>query len=258
MRVYKKKPVIHKKKRVVRRRTAPKKSTFSKRVLAVVQRTAEHKVYSAQAVNKLISYYTSGSLSTYTLMPVIAQGTGAGDRIGDSVTVKSAILRGFFNATPYNATTNPTASPIMVRMFVGYKKPDHTTTPVGYLGYLFRTGDSINAPSNQIMDQLQNINKDLFSVVAQRSYKIGLASQGLGLVSGNESNNDFKYLIKFSLNLTRHYGILKFNDANAPVNTPTNKGLWMWFIWSYADGSTSTNVSPVNLNYDLEVSYTDL
>jgi len=106
-------------KRPIRKKVYRKKPIVSKAVKTYVKRTIsaniENKVHVDYAINQTITTASGGSAITHrALLPQLINGTGAGQRVGNNVHVKSAVIRGSVNLLQYNATTNPVPAPAYV------------------------------------------------------------------------------------------------------------------------------------------------
>lgn len=95
-----------------------KTQSFAKKVLKVIHRQAENKVWIAYQANNNITTASSSTFTNVSLMPTMSQGTGHSNRVGDDVTVVKARINGYVNLLPYNSVSNPTVGPLFVRMWV--------------------------------------------------------------------------------------------------------------------------------------------
>lgn len=138
--VYKKK-VGAMKKRVYRRKArAPstKKATFAKRVKTVISRMAENKNANFRGSINLYAYGATNWANTITpctpdtLYLTIQQGVGQGDRVGNSVRVKSLKMTGVLRTALYNVTANPIPLPCYVK-FLFLTRKDTPTNIYGTL-----------------------------------------------------------------------------------------------------------------------------
>lgn len=215
-------------------------------VKRAISRTEELKTQSFTANNIPMQAYAAGNLLTLdcnSVLGLISQGVGEGQRIGNKVTCKSFMIKGFINQLVAGAGQFP----VLIKMFVGKLKFAISTTNGAYPN-LYQAGNGVSPPQNNMFDLMRIINKDIFTVVKTKTFKIGTAG-------APTINNDFSLVKSFSMNLTKHIGSLIYNDASA---NPTNKGLYIWFVCVLADGTVSVAVQAgYGISYDMEVKYSD-
>jgi len=216
-------------------------------VKRVISRTEEVKTQSFTANLVALAPYAAGTLLTLdfnSVMGLVTQGTGEGQRIGNKIRPKSVTIKGFLNIDPFGAAIQP----VMIKMFIGKLKQTTLTTQGSYAA-LYQNGNGQLPPQNNLFDCMRKINTDIFTIYHTRNFKIGQAG------AAGQTNNDFSLSKMFSVNVTKHLNSLIYNDAT--VN-PTNKGLYVWFVCVAADGSTSiTCQASLDLSYDMELQYTD-
>lgn len=97
--------------------------------------------------------------------PTITQGTGQGQRIGNVIKIKKAILKGVLNPTPQNATTNPTPKPTLVRMVLCYDREDPNDAFVPG-NTMMQNGSSTNALLGLLSDMVRPYNTDRYRILA--------------------------------------------------------------------------------------------
>lgn len=244
---------MYKKKRLLKPKA--KKAIVPQSVKAYVQRSIgrneETKCQSFSDITTLLTYAAVGNtlrtLDFNSVIGLITSGTGEGNRVGTKVKVSNLQLKGWLSVG-----TNFTTAPVVVKMFVGKLKQALTNPNASTLySRFYQAGSSSSPPQNNYFDMLRIPNKDLFTIYAQRTFKLGLAALG-----NTTSNNDFKMLTPFSVNLNKHINNLIFDDS---VAAPTNFAAYVWFVCVFADGSTTPLTVPplVNCCYDMEVKYTD-
>lgn len=262
-RSYRKKPATKKAfvKKAVSRAKTQRLTKFIKKVMT---RTEEKKMSESSDILSLAAY-TSPNLPNQILpiSPsdssgiVIPQGTGQGERIGNRIRTHSCMLRGIIYPQPYDATLNPVPSPQEIRVWFFSKK--FTSETPTTLPNFFQSANSSSAPVGTLIDLTRKINTDVYTYLGHRTWKLGFQVYG---GSGNTiqqqyyNNNDFKYNIKYTINLTKMIPkLIKFNDTD---NQPTSKSVFMFWESVNANGFTQTTTTiPAEMQYTLDYTYTD-
>lgn len=191
---------------------------------------------------------------------IISQGTGQGQRIGNRIKIKKLTFKGVIHPTQYNATTNATPAPVMIKMWIFYNKENPTLTPtVKADGDFLQFGNGISGLQNDLMDMFAPVNQDKYRVLTSRIFKLGYASYtGTGALpqQGNLSNNDFNLNCPFSFDLTKHVPkIYEFRDT---ATNPTTRGLYMMAQAVYANGSQMASATiPAQMSYVQNIEYED-
>lgn len=210
--------------------------------------------------------YTSSTGNTLVQFPIaptstanyglIAQGTGAGDRIGNKIRVKKAIFKGVVYPYPYDATNNTAPRPHDVRMIIAKNKYQPQVAPP--LTSQYETGDSYNAAIGQLQDIVQTLNRDTWKVYDDRVYKIGNASDngtGAAITQQYYNNNDYKLNQMFSIDIT--HMLPSTIEWNTTVGLPVSPGLFCTMVPAACDG---TNYGPNDMGviwYSVEIRYVD-
>jgi len=265
--VYKKRTAS--KKRVYRRKarvpSTKKKMTFDKRVKTVISRMAENKNQNFRGSLSLVPYgaaswgNTITPCSPDTLYLTITQGVGQGDRVGNSIRVKSLRFTGALRALPYNVVTNPFPVPHYVKMFFLTRKDTPSDIYTGFTDVL-QYGNNSESPggSNFLRNLYRPINTDAWTVHTTRIFKLGYADySGTGINAASQSftNNDFKLNQFVNVDLTKYSTkIIKFDDNTA---NPSSRNIVMYPVVYTADGSAVTSLMCA-LDYSLDIVYEDM
>lgn len=241
-------------------------AALTKIVQKQVSRAEEIKTAQTASTNLMGSYnYTAfGSnqiqvLSPYSSRNAIGQGTGQGDRVGNVIMIKRAIIRFLFTMNPYNVVSNPSPQPVWLLWYVFKRKCN--AVEQSSLSAFFQAGDSSQAPSGSATDLLYPVNSDLYTVFKQGREKVGYASYaGTGALplSGNFSNNDGELLVRLDIDFTQ--GMKKRQDFNDTTNTAlAGPGVLEIAFWTVnSDGSVpATSTAPVTYTYVSEIDFTD-
>jgi len=266
--VYKKK-VGGAKKRIYRRKarvpSTKKKMTFDKRVKTVISRMAENKNQNFRGSLALHHYGHINWASTITpcspdtLYLTITQGVGQGDRVGNSIRVKSLKFSGVLRALPYESTLNPAPIPHYVKMFFLTRKDTPTDIYTGFTDVL-QYGNNSEGPGNgsALRNLYRPVNTDAWTVHTTRIFKLGYADySGTGTNPAAQSfaNNDFKLNAFVNVDLTKYCTkIIKFDDNTA---NPSSRNIVMYPVLYNADGSTNTGQLSA-LDYSLDIVYEDM
>jgi len=261
-----------KKKRVVRRRTAKKTTRVVKRVLS---RIAETKSVQQYNYGTTLVPTSSAAFDTTnvirlgpwnTTMP-INQGTGAGNRVGNKITTKNLTIRGAVIPLPYNVTTNPTPRPMLVTLYFFYDKqnPNSVPTPQSNADF-FQNGNGAATFDSDLIDNMAPVNSDRYRVFTKRTLKVGWAnyesmtgtSTPFWPSAGGMSNNDFKMLGRFKVNLRKYFPkIVKYNDTF--TGSPTIRSVYMMTLVNWADGNPMASTAQAcGLQFIHEYKYQDL
>lgn len=237
--------------RKLRLKAASKASSVA--VKALVNRTINRLTETKTArynFNGDIAYYngsifSSGAsiipISPYTGYLAINQGTGQGDRIGNTIRPYNVKLRFMLQPAGYNATYNPAPQPHVVRMIIFKSKNYGNSTLQTTLPSLFQNGDTAAAPVSSLQDAVFPLNRDLYSIYEDRIIKVGCAaSNGTGGAAGYQylSNNDFELCPRVVIDVTKYLpSRITFNDTSA-VSTPNDTALYVTFLACRSDGTT--------------------
>lgn len=193
------------------------------------------------------------------LAPVIAQGTGQGDRVGDKIRVKKATFSGSIFPFNQSGTVNAVPQPVYVVMWILYDKTNPTSIPDAT--GLIQFGDTSLSPSGTLRDLNSVSNLDRYRVFHKQIFKVGYQSNtgnGAAPAFGNYANNDFLLSSTFNIDITKFLpAVITYNDAN---NAPTSHGVYviMEFV-NYNNGSIGANdYIKANYQYCVDIKYTDM
>lgn len=244
-----------------RRVRKAKKQSFAKKVLKVIRRQAENKVWIAYQANNNITTASSSTFTNVSLMPTMSQGTGHSNRIGDDVQVVKARINGFVNLLPYNSVSNPTVGPLYVRMWVLSVKNmqnSQTLSTSTISSNFFETNGGSAGPQGNILDMCLSVNKQNFVIHKVKTVRLESgATQGSTYYNsaGGSCGGNGRFSAPFSFDVTKHLGKLKFDDTS-PVS-PTNKNLFLAFQAVYCDG-TSLALTAAEFSYNYRVEFEDM
>lgn len=253
------------------KRAYKKRSTGSTAVAKLVKReihrNIENKTIQYSSQNNFIGPYVNSSnglhgfpLTPYSSNLAIVQGTGQGNRIGNTIRTRKLVLSYVLWANAYDATYNTIPVPQEVKIWIGYYKPTPMTQPVNAnFAVFFQQGDTSTAPSSTLQDILSNVNSDNWLIKKTLTHKVGFGNnQGTGGSAANQylANNDFKLNVVRKIDLTKYASkVFKFND-NTSNNPTTGSGLYM-MITSVGAINNTPEVRPIKLSYWLDYQFED-
>jgi len=259
------------------KKTKKTKRTYKKKaIVSDTVKTYVKKVIDDNVETKCIQYYNylrnlvtpidSATFPTSNIFPLgidpgslsIPQGSGQGNRVGNSVTTRKLMFKGTFSCKTYDAILNNPPMPVQIKMWIFYDKRTPIDLP-NPLSNFFQNGNTSKGFQSNLVDLWSPVNTDVYSVLATKTYKLGFASytgSGPSATFQYYSNNDFNLNQNFSIDLTKHYlKTVRFNDA---TTVPTTRGLFCMITYCNANGSVSIfGTTAVQLQYMLEYQYDD-
>jgi len=263
----------YKKKAPAKKRAARggrKSSAVSSAVKGYVKRAlhvaAENKIVEYQTGFDVGSILDSSTLQCRPLTPypgymLLQQGVTQGGRVGNTVRPVKVMFNYIARPNAYNAAYNPTPTPTILQMILGWTKDQPGTLPIAsYINTLFQFGSISTAPTGTQFDLLNPINTDIWHIAKKWEHKIGYAySAGTGAVPAvqNYANNDYKLNVLRKMNITKYISSsFKFNDNGT---LPYNKGL---FLMAQAINPTTgvafpNTITPIHLDYFVTFEYED-
>jgi len=235
-----------------RKRSGKGKSTNIKRVVKKVLNTAlETKFWNSNGSSILTFPATGSQIVPLQFIPLaVPTGSGSYQRIGNRVSTMSHKLKLIYSITP----TTAGVIPMIIRTFVGLRKTVPNVVLPSTFGFFQGTSSNINVQGS-LADQILSVNTDLYTIVAEKTIKLGNA---LGLsTSASTSNNDFSNSKQVTFNLTKSTNKkVLFNDGDA---NPVGKNYTLFHIVSYADSTAqlSGTIAPVTLHFNQEFRFKD-
>lgn len=190
----------------------------------------------------------------------VAQGVQNGMRIGDKIKVQSLKFRGFVNFDSSNANNeNYLKNPLYLKMII-LRRKDSQTNPCFYgttgINDLLMNGPTATFPQSTPSDMWRYLNKDTYRVYKTKLFKIGTAATSNTVSDSNQYNNDFKLSQKFSIDLSKHVDIIKYQPSQVQAN---NVAMFAVFLVCFANGAPISLLQKpcVEIHYDLEMKYED-
>lgn len=174
------------------------------------------------------------------LIPPVQQGVGKSQRVGNQISVKSALVKGRINLLPYNATTNTGPVPMLVKAMIVSNIQSNNITPgsVSTWTNFFEVNNGSATFQSTPIDLNLPINKEAWRLHASKVFKIGASSiSSTGPVGSNGYYDNSPMSVPFSFSYGKHIRRLKYDDT---TGAPTNHNLYLIFQAVNADGSVST------------------
>lgn len=218
--------------------------------------------------NKEVIRYTANEGITSTLnatpigipcIPALSQGTAENNRIGNNVKCVKGTITGRVNLLPYNATTNPLSTPILVKMWLVRHLGINGQVAMSGLSWtnFFRGNGTTLGFQQSPLDMFLPINSDYWKVLATKTFKLGAASAtATGAVGTGGYFDNSPMSVPFYFNFGKKLRkILKYSEDNA-LNYPTNDNCYVAVQVVNADGS-STAVTPAEWHYVIDFKFED-
>lgn len=248
-------------KKSLRTHSKPARS-FAKKVRRVLKNTAETKMISQTGTYTIAPYsgaypWTDVNLgiNASTLLP--SQGTGQGSRIGNKITTKKVMLRGYVTPYGYAAISNPKPVPVNARMLLLSNRAQPQNTPT--VSTFYQAGNTSVGPNGSLQDLIRPYNRDVNTVYTSRDYKIGHSSEsgtGSDAVNGLQANNDYRMNAIFKLDITKYLPkTITFDDT---TTTPITRNLFMRWILANADGNPNLASASHAVFWTVDYQYTDV
>ena len=193
--------------------------------------------------------------------PVIANGVGQDQRIGDECKIKGQYLNFVLSANDYDATFNPTPSPQLVTVWVVRPK---IRNGLGLTLSDIQSGSSAIFFENQFnadsgltgtfIDMLRKVDTDNYTVVSHRTYKVGWQGNlsTTNVVSSFQSN-DYKQFYKGRIKIPAYTWKCDRLELHQGRNT------YIFLTTMNGNGITgSTTFLPCSFDFNLTTYYTDM
>ncbi len=231
------------------RKTKPTKA-FTQKVQRIISRTAEKKYMSPRVIrdNRIINIFNNPSVQSINLMPVLAQGIGQGDRIGNEVTTKKATLYLMAKMDAQAANTDP---PKFVDIYIYKSKrsifvDDISTTKFLQYGSTAVAYDSLTLPECGGF----NVNNDLFILKKKIRRQLWNPTETNVKLATRGCQNAMSQKI----DLTKFFKKKMIFDDSASSNQPTNDNLFITMVYTNNDTSGYSNSTVVG-TFDVTLMY---
>nr|WAE42925.1 MAG: capsid protein [Cressdnaviricota sp.] len=240
------KKVVIKKKRTVKYNKKPKVSkTIKNYVKRELHREVENKEYVYYTYNQpIITANASYPTTEYHLLPVLVNGTGTAQRIGDKIRILRATMSGVISLLPYNIATNPYVGPVMVKMFICSYIPNHEPLVVNTNAnqYFFNAGGSYASFQGDVLDMDLPINKQQWKLHKTKIFTLGVSSPSTSTATNTNFYDNRNSSVKYRINYTKYCKKqLMYPDATSSF--AQNDMLYCIFQAVYPDGTVSSSAS---------------
>lgn len=222
-------------------------------------RVGETKYWYDYGANNTITTASGGYPTNRNLAPVLAQGTSPYQRIGNKIKVIRAVTRGYVNILPYNVTSNPLSTPVLIKLYAISAKQLNTTniaTSDINVSFFDVTGGSTGFQGNPL-DMTFFTNPEKWHVWATRQFEIGAtyaSSTGPPSTGGyfDNSNMSKSFEIDYSDAFKR---VVTYDDNNT---SPSNVNVFLVFQAIYADGQASGTYQMAEYHITSRVEFKDV
>lgn len=263
--------------RVPKRSTKKVSKTIKRYVSRVIHRNLENKRMTTEFTKNLFNISAGvPGFQPNNIIPLcpnsatggiytITQGVGQQQRVSNSISVRKAYFRGVLVPALYNAISNPTPTPLNVKMWIISLKRNvlqQTQADVyqTVLNTFFSNGNTSIGLLGTLYDIITPHNKDVVNVHYTRTIKLGEAGYS-GVTGGanansSKSSNDYNLNYKMTLDITRWLPKkMLFNDTDSGT---TSKQLYCVFEPVYYNGTSMTAAtSPCGFIGGIDLHYED-
>lgn len=202
----------------------------------------------------------NGSVAIQQLYPIIGNGIGQDQRIGDECKIKNQYFDYIINANPYDAVTNTLVQPHIVTMYF-IKPKNQDSLGLSVLEIVASSAanffeNQLNAESGMtgtFLDHLRRVDTDNFQVVATRTHKVGYSAQLNTLNQGSVfPNNDYKQMYKGRVKIAGYNWKVDRNEVYQGRN------IFMFATYTNLNGTApAANQSASTITFNLSTYYTD-
>lgn len=248
-------------KRALKRVSRPR-NTLIKTIKSVLHSQIEDKIYTTYGSNNSIKTCQAAIPYFVPLVPLVNQGVGDNQRIGNSVNVVSGKIRGYINLKPWNSVTAPYSNDVYVKFWLGKRKGStnqNTALTVTDFSTFFNLNASAAAFQGNMLDMMFYPNTETWTIF---NTKQQMLSNGNNLQYAAQSaqaganSASARCSVPFSFDFTKHLGKLLFDDNVSGY--PTNKELYLFMTAVDAQGTTYGNTTELaELHYVLDIKYED-
>lgn len=236
-------------------RVTPSIRTF---VRKAIEKQAEKKHCVTYASNQPITTAAATTPFGLYLSPVIAQGGGDGQRIGNRIKLLSSHLKIAINLLPYNATTNPLPPPLYVRVMVVtfIRQNTNLASVTDADTALFEVNSGTVGCQGTVLDTTLPINDQSYKVWYDKVVKLG--STGTSATTPVSSGayfdmSEMSCLLEIPIN---NLGTYVYADTTS--NVPRNKNTFLFLQPVTADGQAGGGYVMAECHYTILSEYTDI
>ena len=237
------------------RKSAP---SFAKKVKAAVYKLAETKKYVDYGANQDITSTSTGSVPTNrALVPLLSQNSTQYGRVGNSVQVTKATLNMRVNLKPYSLGFNNLAQPTLLKMWIVssivVNGNTFSASGINANTEFFDVNTTATGMQGNPLDMLLKVNRELFTVHATKTLKLGCANATAPSPTNSYTDNSsFSHQVSF--NFTKALGKLLFDDSDT---IPSNRNVYCVFQTCAAEGTASAGQVQAEYHFSTEICYKD-
>lgn len=255
------KNTLKKKTKVFKKKTTVKKPYASKALKKIIQKEIHKDLEDKIAYKSLFNAsYNSGidsQADASTLIPFVNKGTGAADRIGEEIRLKSLNIKGFILANVgYNSVSNCRIGVrlmiVQPRAYKGYDAVYNSATT--WMSSLLRRGNLTYNFTGEVYDYLSPINSDAIITYVDKRFIIENPIQytAVGELTTYHSTKPF------NINLKVHNKKIRYDASNNGGISPIDFTPVILLGYCHLDGSApDTLTTQIKMNYITTMKYED-
>lgn len=236
-------------KRFSKAKAKSKTSAVYQAVKKVMGRQIETKMNDTEMVTGTIQGFIDNT-KVFPLLPLLTQGTGEGNRIGNRVNCCNLTMR--LNIYVNNQST--VVPPIWIDFYIYKVKPLVTLPPsAGIMSQFLEDGNSSTQYVGTVLDGLRKLNDEYFTSIIHKRFLLFNPLNTSNYLSSSSQAGPCKTMV---LNLTKYVKkVWMFNDLLTQV---TNDNLYMSIGATVCDGSVLALATAFGtISYVVEASYKD-
>lgn len=235
---------------------------FNSRVKQAVKQLMEVKQSGIRGTIQIVNFNGTNAVNCDAINqiafdPIINQGTGERDRIGNCIDVVSCKMRYMITV---NSTDFATTVPTWIRLIWYYDRADTNNLPTPYQNANFiDNGNSSSGFAGDLTDIFYRYNTDRYRILGVRDHKLGFASS-TGTSPQPQfqyfANNDSKMIVRGTVDCTKW--IIKRQKFNDNLGTAEGRKLYCLILCMAQSGAIWASISPTNrMRYEVNYKYTD-
>lgn len=194
-------------------------------------------------------YNTIANTNFLSLMPILSQGTGEGERIGNQITIKKVMLR----FTIYMDSTYANASvPKYVDFYIVKYRNSNSQPSVTDANKLLQQGNGATSYNGEILDGLRDVNTDLYILKKRKRWTMCNAFTATNPIG----YGSLKGMMTMKFNITKFYKkYIKFSDT---ITSPSNDNLFLCVgTTDYYQTGTPATAQTGQMSFDMTFTYED-
>lgn len=220
-------------------------------VKRTIHRNVENKDWIYYVNQQSVTVNASAAPIGLPLIPNPSQGTTDGCRIGNKIRMVKGIVKGHVHSLPYNASTNPGAVLVRVKIWIArsLQITGQYTSTAGYPNWttFFKLNNSQVGFQANMLDQSLPCNDNEWKWEMVKQFTIGTYQPTTNNSAGFNNNMGYNdgathSCLPFYFDYSRFCKkVIKFDDT---TGAPTNANLYLLITADYVDGSTTDTRTP--------------